>query len=244
MSPKSKVQKVKELQDCLVEGCNAKVASQRKMIAHIREEHDDEVCCPHKDCGKTIKASHIYRHMKEIHGQGLIKKKCIYCGEIKSKNNMATHLKRCAIDSKKDHVCEVENCQASFAVASDLVKHTKNVHTSGKKCPFSNCNAVVKQAHLKQHIKLVHQKVKKTCQICKKQVSYINFDQHLERCNSDGKKMFKCTFKDCMASFTHSRYRTLHMRSVHEKIKKTCQVCNKNIPFTNFSKHARICNSV
>lgn len=212
MSPRLNI---KKLFECYDRNCEAKLETWSKRIIHINEVHRGMVLCPYKNCQTSLKTSSIYQHINEIHEQKVGKEQCTLCGKMILKKNLSRHLKRCSNEGKKNFLCMIQDCQSSFEMETDFLQHVELVHTSPKKCPYDDCTIFIKPAGLRQHVKIVHQKLKKVCHICGKQISFPNLRKHVKRCTSRGEKKFRTTFQGTFVNYIR------HL----EGLKKPCSPC-------------------
>lgn len=255
------------LYECVAKDCKVKPKSLRK---HIDEAHGGEVSCSYEDCVATLKSTSIYRHINEFHKKKGGKEPCLRCGKEMLKRNLPDHIKRCEKDGTKNFPCTVENCKLVFAMKRDLLNHVDVVHESPSTlCPIKDCNSLVRRRALVRHVKAMHINAKETCNHCKKEISYGNLTKHVERCLSDGKRKFSCTFPDCKSMFTtninrlhherqrhqsiircprdncrlflHPRSLYKHMKQFHDKITSRCQFCHRDFNFDYLKRHEKIC---
>lgn len=184
---------------------------------------------------------------------------------------MSAHLDKCDLVEQKKFCCQFDGCLAAFVSKAAVHKHVRKVHASPVKCPHKHCSSQIKPSSLIQHLKAVHEKVKKTCQHCKKQMSYVSFGAHVKRCTSDGERKFSCTFEGCKTKFATANDRSTHvshvhkprvkclhknctvmikranliehLKTVHKRYKKSCQYCEKQISYRYLKRHMERCSS-
>lgn len=184
---------------------------------------------------------------------------------------MPAHLRRCSTKGSKNYLCMIGKCQSAFTLKQDLFSHINKIHITRIKCPRDSCDAYMKPTGLYQHIKTVHEKTKKPCPNCGKQILYVHLTRHIECCTSNGEKKFPCTFKNCDAAFATRCNRSLHIcrvhksptkcpfddcqstlrpgnlprhvKEVHDKVRRKCQYCEQQFTRNqSLKKHMEYCS--
>lgn len=202
---------LKKVYACYNRNCMAKLKSIGELFIHINELHGGKVSCPYENCQSILNSSTIRKHINKIHE----KKSCEHCGEVIVKSKKLIH--SCTNNKLRNFHCSTENCKASFASKLQLLSHVNKVHRLQIKCHYKDCNSWIKPASLIAHIEAVHEKLKQTCQLCGKKISYKNFNAHKERCtNINDEKKFPCTFNDCQEIFTSKYNRSSHITRKHK----------------------------
>ena len=122
-----------------------------------------------------------------------------------------------------------------------------------KKEPVFPCTLckykATQQGHLKNHVKMVHERIKDICEECNKEFAdRSNLKKHVRAVHE--KVRYKCDYDQCNKDFKHQSALSLHMRSFHEgaiKDKKyECDQCGEKYMSTqalkrhNESKHLGI----
>lgn len=186
----------------------------------------------------------IPSHMLVVHEK--VRSICENCGKKISFYNYTKHLDRCTSDGVKKFKCTVEGCDASFLTKGYRTLHINRIHKANVvKCPREGCGKYFKPHILRRHLRVVHCQLKKTCQLCEKQISLNNFKNHVEHCASDGVKRFECSVEGCSAIFASKRYRDLHTNRIHDLPKKCpFKNCESMLKPYLIPKHLLTCHGV
>lgn len=238
---------------CRFQDCTASFSNDTDLSKHVREVHDwppvESMNSP-KDCNPYVERYYypsdhlklVYEEQKAAHENSA---KQLFISsfnvdrsankeEPKRPNNSSTN-------SNTSNKCDASTSTKDLGAPRVSIRHPED-HTKVK-CPYEDCNTYIKPNSLSNHRRLVHDKIKKACENCGKLISYLNLKSHFKRCTSDGEKRFLCEYDGCSAAFATVQYRTVHMKVVHEKIKKTCKNCGKEISYMNFKSHTEKCTS-
>lgn len=220
--------------------------------------------CTHKGCFKIFSNISIrLRHERRIHQQPTVES-----WDEDSASSFVANVNRTP-GQDDDLRCTQKGCIRVFESKRARDQHLRLDHEGYITCPQQGCDKVVKLDCLSQHLKGVHQKVKKQCNVCKKWISVLSLSQHREICDDKSKKIFMCSFEDCNKTFITQRYLNAHLghshgtgikcprpgcdqyftqsnlrrhiRNVHEKSEQLCKNCGKLIKYSYFSRHSKLC---
>jgi uncharacterized Zn-finger protein len=163
--------------------------------------------------------------MRKIPRENCCKFQCDLCGiEFLQLSALKTHL---SLNHRKLlFQCSELNCDKTFNLKGNLVKHISQVHESERKFQCDICGSHLKtKQHLKFHLK-VHGEPKE-CSICKKKLS--NIEEHIKR-HQQEKKNFKC--EHCEKICATKQALQEHIQRIHEKKSLgrwyTCSICAEN----------------
>lgn len=275
---------------CPVDDCLASFSSKPSLNSHKHEFHGPKVKCPYEDCPSYLKRYYLATHVKKVHDKqkipcsncqklimhykfkkhkeicGQEKELCTHCGRDVPSIRLQKHLQLCHMGKLR---CEIGGCNSSFIEEKHLKEHVTNVHALPIKCPYENCDTLLKPLNLKDHIKAIHEKVKGICDNCGKEVTLRQLKQHLQRCANDGTKNVCCEVEGCEATFIDQRTMAAHvfkvhqdpvkcpyddcgvymkpnslsrhLKSVHDKTTQECQSCGEQIVWRYLKKHAAKC---
>lgn len=134
-------------------------------------------------------------------------------------------------------------------------------------CIYNDCNTRFSYRHsLYAHVRSVHEKVRRQCENCGKSQSYVHFWAHTKKCIRKGKLKYFCTFEKCSMGFItkedkdcHEEKHTFlakcpmkncskylspknlrqHLRTVHQKVQKQCEYCQKLVSYRNYGHFKR-----
>ena len=143
-------------------------------------------------------------------------------------------------DMKTRNTRNCSLCKTSFKDRYKLRNHLEQVHNKVRK----TCNICFKEVSygsLKRHIKSVHEKAKIFCQFCSRPFAYgneISLKRHIETIH-EGKR-FNCEV--CSKKLSSSFSLRNHTKSIHEKGTKmfACTLCDKCYPTRrNLLRHCR-----
>jgi gas vesicle protein len=145
---------------------------------------------------------------------------------FKVRKNTGAILKTC-IQCCERFKCDIENCDYTCSINSNLQKHIKQVHNKIKdvECEFCNFTCST-NSNLQKHIKEVHNKIRDfECEFCNFTCSQnSNLQQHIKSVHYKIKD-FECEFCDYTCSQNSDLQK--HIKSVHNKIKDfECEFCN------------------
>lgn len=254
---------------CSIEDCESLFATKLQVRSHVTTVHKSLIKCPILECDKFIKPCSLKSHMKGIHDKPM--QPCSNCGLLIKNSYFSEHFEKCTSGGIRKHVCSIENCESSFFTKSQLRMHVSLTHVSTIKCPYKHCDSILKPVSLSAHMKSIHEKKKISCKNCGKSFSSGYFAKHFEKCSSDGVRKFFCSMKNCEASFVLEFHLQAHisqvhkssikcpyencdasmkpyllkrhMKTVHEKITKSCENCGKFVNCTYLKSHLERCNN-
>lgn len=236
MSPK----KGKKSHECFSKECDEKFETQRLRIIHIKTKHGGRILCPYENCGSTLRSTYFQNHVNRFHKKRDRRVQCVHCNKQISRHNITCHTKLCTSDTERKFECEIEGCESMFMIKNNLTNHMSAVHRPPIKCPHRSCESFIKPANLVEHLKSVHENVRKTCGNCGKSISYRFFKKHLELCTASRERKFQCTYSDCRGAFTTKRGRSSHVSKVHKlPVKCFWENCKILVKSSNLPRHIR-----
>lgn len=206
------------------------------------------VKCHWEGCGKLIKSYLINRHVKDVHEYN--KSLCPHCGKEVAQRSIRYHIESCSKGGERTFRCEVENCSSVFSTRSNLTGHVRRVHKSGRvQCPHEGCHEFLKSDGLRRHIKVVHEKVRRLCEDCGKEVAFDYLRKHAATCRSKSRPRhpsdFICTEENCDATFSTSFGLKTHMSRMHEppsRIKCPREDCDFYVKPQELQSHIANCH--
>lgn len=172
--------------------------------------------------------STLQNHVKVIHrGIQLYQTRtCEFCGKIfNNRTYYLTHI-RLKHTGERPYVCSYENCDKSYASASDLFKHKKGSHAQPIECPI--CSRMVKdlKTHTARHFKKKEKNfvcnLIENGQVCGRKFpgnSYLK--KHVDVHHRG--QTYNCT--ECEATYCKRFNLELHIRNVHEQRRIKCRFC-------------------
>lgn len=222
---------------CLFGDCKAAFTTKMYLSNHAKRVHLLPTKCPREDCDAYIQPINLSLHMKRVHGRA--NQRCKNCW--KEFSDLRRHSERCAGDGVKKFHCRMKNCQSVFVTKQDLTRHVNRTHATRVKCPHNDCDSYIEPAGIGAHVKLVHQKILKTCANCGKEMLFSSLRPHLERCSGDETKSHHCRVRKCEASFTTKADLNSHVCTVHkEPVKCPHGNCNAVLKPYLLAKHKRL----
>ena len=148
--------------------CNKKLKTEKSLIHHIREFHDNIRDFKCDQCPKAFyKMGKLNDHKKLEHERELIE--CDFCGkELFNKHSFKLHVRICKTKpEKKPLPCDL--CEKAFFKLPELKKHYKDDH-EGYKPKNHNCEICAEAFHsradLREHIRVDHQGNLLQCDVC------------------------------------------------------------------------------
>eukprot|EP01108_Squamamoeba_japonica_P010013 TRINITY_DN962_c0_g1_i3.p1 TRINITY_DN962_c0_g1~~TRINITY_DN962_c0_g1_i3.p1 ORF type:complete len:373 (-),score=183.37 TRINITY_DN962_c0_g1_i3:123-1241(-) len=141
-------------------------------------------------------------------------------------------------ESTKRHACTQEGCTKSFAFASGVRQHVREVHRRVTvPCPHDGCTVRAAPGNIRRHVLYVHQgqrrvERKKPCPQCGKMLGSTNLPQHL-RAVHGGQRPFAC--RVCGKTFTKSAHVTRHENGEHMKRRFFCLIRGCGASFSSAS---------
>lgn len=188
--------------------------------SHLDVAGPSLIRCPYQSCSYgSPEPKKLETHFEEFHK--MVKKQCEKCKRWITIRGFSRHHEQCENIEKRQEkprmfVCSRKGCGALFTNQTSRQQHLDNDHPALVKCTFKNCNSIVKQNNLSQHIKAIHQRVKKQCDNCQQWIPFSGFYGHFERCVSNGEKIFQCFYDGCEAKFTTRGNRSTHINIKHK----------------------------
>ena len=110
-----------------------------------------------------------------------------------------------------------------------------SIHLGKKtKCPI--CKKDFSVDNLNRHVREIHEKNRKQCPHCEKRMSMSNLSKHIRSIHNTNNASTDCP--DCGKAIATAN-QTRHINEVHKKRKKTCVICNTDVPYSKISLHKR-----
>ena len=133
---------------------------------------------------------------------------CPTCGKLINVKDQRQHQEE---HQERDHICQI--CGKKFPASARLTNHITRVHRSFRvKCPFENCQKMVKNIILKSHIEMVHSGIRHQCDLCDKSFSaHHDLLQHVKGTHRG--MTVQCSV--CGKDFNRTSDRNRHERQVH-----------------------------
>ena len=117
----------------------------------------------------------------------------------------------------------------------NVEKHIEEYHATEAKIPCDTCGKLFLTLEKLRHHRIVHTREKKVCEICHTEV--VQMKQHMALVHSSYRK-YACTVEGCNTTFFNKLAYRKHMLHVHEGVKYTCELCNKEV--VNLKSHIRL----
>lgn len=201
---------------CFAKECDEKFKNPCQRIIHVNAKHEGRIVCPYENCKTTMELIVFQKHVYRVHHKGDKQVPCVHCNKQILWPNITAHMKRCTSDGEKKFKCTFEGCESMFITKKGVSNHMNAVHKSPVKCPHKSCESYIKPANLVEHLKSVHENLRKTCENCGKSIIYLCLKRHLESCMSNGERKFQCTYIGCKGAFTTKRGRSSHISLIHK----------------------------
>lgn len=168
--------------NCTEDNCESSFSDEQSLTSHILTVHHELIQCPQENCTSFMKRASLSRHIRSIHEKS--KETCPNCGKLISFSTVKRHLESCTHDGVRKFPCPIEDCKSTSKTNYGLRAHIKQVHRDQiSKCPYENCNALVKPANLTSHIKFVHDKANHQCKRCGRY--FYCLENHYEKCSGE-----------------------------------------------------------
>lgn len=170
----------KEVFHCRFGNCRSSFAVEKDLFKHLNVVHRSLIKCTEENCKSMLKPHNLAQHIKSVHNK--VKEICQNCKKQIMYHNLKAHQERCTADGEKKFSCTLEGCEAKFATSVNRSHHLRTVHKATVKCPRDNCHASFRPRNLNQHIKQVHDKVKRKCQFCHQNFMFNYLSRHEKKC--------------------------------------------------------------
>ena len=191
--------------------------------AHAERVSDLNILCDHPGCDAkyaskaTLNLHKRNKHRKSVKGDtSRIKENCSICGGSYLK--LKQHL--IAMHGDKQFSCQY--CGKAFGEKSPLDVHLKYVHLKAVRelVPCPTCGKRMQKRCLKEHIAMVHKKIRYDCVHCAKSYSMrADMISHVQAVHY-GQKI-KCRF--CCHEFGRTSDRNRHERQIHSGVESSAQ---------------------
>ena len=174
-------------------------------------------------CEKLFRKNYNLRlHVNNVHKR-IKKHECELCKmKFSDSSNLKRHLNACK--GLKNFRCE--ECEKMFSTKQNLERHIKIIHQGLKNYKCDICDKVFGRSdRLKEHEKTQeHQNMELKL---KNNTKCSNLKVPIKRVYEEIEKVLKC--KHCDETFPSNKLRFIHMKSVHEDIKRhMCNFCEKS----------------
>ena len=146
--------------------------------------------------------------------------KCDICLKVFcSKTVLKEHTESVHLKEEKLFFCDI--CDKRFDIRAGLTEHNRLIHqgnTKPFKCELCSGKSFEKSHLLRQHLDTVHKKLKNfKCEHCPKCFGLKRLKGNLKK----HKKLKPYNCNTCSKSFVFAQNLTIHIQSVHEKLKKS-----------------------
>ena len=206
--------------------CPVKLSSINLLKRHVLNVHEAKIVkCP--ECGKSISEHYLPIHIEQQHRSPSIE--CSLCDYSNTtKENLKHHMMTChsvsiGMNVKPKFKCELcnFNSQRNF----DMEIHKARFHNILFDCLKCEYKAET-SGSLKKHCQYYHSGAIFKCEFCP---SIFNNEAALKKHNyllhdQDKNNKFQCD--ECNAAYSLQSTLTLHIKTVHQKIKYKCEICN------------------
>lgn len=248
----------------------------KKTRSRRRKISESKVMCPHKNCDAYLTKNYLRQHIKVVHNNQ--RSQCDFCSKIVGPSHIRSHEKLCeqnkARITVRNFVCSIKDCLASFKTSAEVYRHTWHVHRKPEPCPIKGCHSLVKPAGMKKHIRACHEATPMAeCPHCGKELKKKSLNQHIRGCAMPtNERNFKCTVKNCSATFrmqhevnghlwrVHQEqvqcpmegctkimnpiHLERHIKFAHDKVKVKCQKCGKLMAECSLPGHWKTCSGL
>lgn len=159
---------------------------------------------------------------------------CEHCGRTIVWKSFRQHERTCLSGGQKRYKCIFEDCFAFFKTPKERNHHSKTTHESPVKCEYEGCDALIKPNQLSRHILTAHNKVKKKCDICNKELSARYYPEHVKICHDKNYwELVKCSIIHCGTNIK---------TRIKNKLEVACKNCKERFEPCRFAEHIGDCN--
>ncbi|CAG9806263.1 unnamed protein product [Chironomus riparius] len=246
--------------------CSAAFKQKRYLQSHLRTVHKGEneksfECkfCPEKFTHRTQRLRHVRQNHPEVfednvtnqtsNDNGVSIRTCNLCKKIFKKSKyLELHL----TSVHKTELFECDLCQRTFTFKRSMERHVRAIHEDRRdyKChEFSCLKAFRSQYELNEHIKNIHEKIKRiepfenvTCDVCEKICSSkksLYSHKKIVHVHHQWNENFK--YKICQEKFNTKYMKVKHSFQVHtngEIKSRTCHLCSLEFKiYDDFKSH-------
>lgn len=155
--------------------------------------------------------------------------------KIYSTEPLKVNLEANTTSSETSFGCIHEGCDAVFPIRAYLTAHVRRVHSSPVKCPFADCNRMLKAYYVATHVKKVHEKAEEHCV---DSVPAAPLEVGIE--GTKDEITFVCPFDGCKAAFAKKNFLDRHKHRVHvSPVKCPYENCEKFLKPSYLSSHIK-----
>ncbi|XP_074336106.1 transcription factor IIIA-like [Apium graveolens] len=205
---------------CPVEDCNSSYRRKDHLNRHLLQHKGKLFECPLTDCSSRFSIqSNMKRHVKEVHDDSSLVE----------------------VITQTEYLCPEPGCGKVFRYASRLKKHEDShvkLESTEAFCSDPSCmKYFTNEQCLKAHIQSCHRYV--TCEVCGTEQLKKNLKRHLLTHEArPSSERIKCSFEDCIHTFSTKSNLSQHMKAVHFEQKSfPCSIPGCGMSFT--FKHVR-----
>jgi hypothetical protein len=210
---------------------------------HMKAIHKNAVKCKSKRCNSYFSTEpERQQHEEKFHLNGEFNKaaKCIYCGALKSRGTLSTHIKKQHKDAIK---CDFnKTCPNYFHTESEKNKHILEVHTEGlqrnltpEQCIY--CGKICNGKHcLRLHVTTNHADIRIKCRSKGCVVYFLSqkeSDAHFLQVHQHAESLKRWQCPKCSYKTNRKKHWQQHFKEIHGNIataKSTfnCLLCLKS----------------
>jgi len=230
---------------CRLDGCPKEFAPDEDQLAHYQAEHSSLLENMEWCSLCNLPTFHLETHSKKFHNNCDLNWKEFHLPFIVRMAQMCKEdgCKFFAINrgSLSRHTRYVHGktlqvqCDVCNRRYENVEKHIEEYHATEAKIPCDTCGKLFLTLEKLRHHRIVHTREKKVCEICHTEV--VQMKQHMALVHSSYRK-YACTVEGCNTTFFNKLAYRKHMLHVHEGVKYTCELCNKEV--VNLKSHIRL----